>query len=75
MDTKSLINAAYDGAVLTGLTVAYSMLSEKVFRMEVGDPGKPNFNKFIKLTGAVIAAVSTKQFLEKKDIIPAEASL
>ena len=75
MDTKALVDMAYDGAILTGLTVAYSMLSEKVFRMEVGDPGKPNFNRFIKLTGAVIAAVGTKQFLEKKDIIPAEPQL
>ena len=75
MDTKAIVNALYDGAVLTGLTVAYSMMSEKVFRMEVGDPGKPNLHRFIKLTGAVIAAVGTKDFLEKRDIIPAEPGL
>ena len=75
MDTKMLVDTAYDGAILTGLTVGYSMLSEKVFRMEVGDPGKPNFNRFIKLTGAVILAVGTKKFLENKNFIPTEPTL
>ena len=49
MDTKSTLNTLYDGAVLSGLTIAYSMASEKVLRTEVGNPGKPSINKFIKL--------------------------
>ena len=70
MDTKTVMNTIYDGAILTGLTVAYAMLAKKMFKFDIGDPGKLSFNRFIKLSGAIIGAVATKDYLEKKDLIP-----
>ena len=72
MDTKTIVNTLYDGAVIAGLTVGYSMGAEKILKIDIGDPGKPNLNRFLKLTGVVAAAVVTKDMLEQKNIIPKE---
>ena len=70
-----MINTLYDGAILTGLTIVYSMAAEKLMKTEIGDPGKPTMNRFLKLSGAIIGAVATKDYLEQKNIIPAEPNL
>ena len=75
MDTKKVMNTIYDGAILTGLTIVYSMAAEKLMRTDIGDPSRPTMNKSLKLAGAVIGAVATKDFLEQKNIIPAEPNL
>ena len=75
MDTKTIVNTLYDGAIITGLTIVYAMVGEKIMRTEIGDPGKPTFNRFLKLSGAIVGAVATKDYLEQKNIIPAEPDL
>ena len=75
MDTKAIVNTLYDGAIISGLTVAYAMIGSKFVGVDVGDPGRPTLNKVLKLTGAIAAAVATKDMLEQKNIIPVDPTI
>ena len=40
INTNNLINTAYHGAVVGGITLAYSMLTKKLFKTKPADLGK-----------------------------------
>ena len=69
-DVKNIANLLYHSAVLSGLTVGYSMLGKKLLRFDVGDPSKADLSEALKLTVAVSLAIVTKDYLEKSKILP-----
>ena len=69
-DTKSIANLFYHAAVLSGLTVAYSMLGKKLLKFNVGSPSNADLTDSIKLAAAVSAAMISKDYIEKSKIIP-----
>ena len=69
-DTKKVINLVYHAAVLSGLTVAYSMVAKKLLKVNVGSPSNADLTDSLKLAGSVSLAMITKDYLEKSKIIP-----
>ena len=59
---KDFINTVYHAAVLSGLTVGYSMLGKKFIKLDVGDPSK-NYESMFKLVIPVTLAVITRDWL------------
>ena len=68
--TKNIANLLYHSAVLSGLTVGYSMLGKKLLRFNVGSPSNADLTDALKLSAAVSAAMVTKDYLEKSKILP-----
>ena len=68
--TKAIANLLYHSVVLSGLTVAYSMLGKKLMRFNVGSPSSADLTDALKLSAAVSAAMVTKDYLEKSKILP-----
>ena len=48
--TKDILNSLYNSVITTGLAVAYSIIGTKMTKLDVGDPAKPDFTDFGKLT-------------------------
>ena len=70
MDKKSIVNELYQAAVISVLTVGYSMLGKKILRMT-----PPNIQKFdLEDTGKLVAIIAasemTREYLIKKKILP-----
>ncbi len=66
---KDLINTVYHAAVLSGLTVEYSMLGNKIIKFDVGDPSK-NTMSMLKLIVPVTLSVITRDWLVVQGILP-----
>jgi len=66
---KDLANTVYHAAVLSGLTVVYSMLGSKIIKFDVGDPSK-NTMTMLKLIVPVTLAVISRDWLVTQGIIP-----
>lgn len=64
---KDVVNTIYHAAILSGLTVGYSMLGKKFIKFDVGDPSK-EYEAIIKLTVPVSLAVVTKDWLVKQGL-------
>ena len=70
MSEKNIINSIYHAAVISGLSVGYSMIGKKIMKMKVADLDKLNLEDSVKLVGIVSASIATKDFLVKQGIIP-----
>ena len=71
IDTKTIVNTLYEGVVISGLTIAYSMLSSKLLKIPVDSPkSSTTIKKFAVLVGAITLSVGTKEILEKNNILP-----
>jgi len=68
--TKDIANTVYHAAVTTALAVLYSMFGKKIIRLDVGDPARPDFTEYIKLSGAITLAMFTKDWLVNRQFIP-----
>ena len=67
MTTKDIENLIYHSAVLSGLTVGYSMLLKKIVKIYVGDPSKANLEELAK-----IIAETTREWLVKSGFVPGD---
>ena len=70
MDKNSIVNDLYQAAVISVLTVGYSMLGKKILEMTA-----PNVQKFdLEGTGKLVAVVATsemtREYLIKQMILP-----
>ena len=67
MSEKNIINSIYHAAVISGLSVGYSMIGKSLLKMKVADLDKDDS---VKLVAIVSASIITKDFLVKQGIIP-----
>jgi len=70
--TKDVVNTLYHSALTTTLAVGYSILGRKLFKLDVGDPARPNLIDLVKLTLVMTAGEITKEGLIKYKLIPAD---
>ena len=70
--TKDFVNTFYHSALTTSLAVVYAVIGRKLMKLDVGDPGRPNFSDVIKLTMVITAGKKKKKGLIKYKIIPAD---
>ena len=70
MSEKSIINCVYHAAIISGLTLGYTMIAKSILRMKPADLGKLDFEDSAKLTALITASIATKDFLVKQGIIP-----
>ena len=61
MTTKDIRNLIYHSAVLSGLTVGYSMLLKKIVKIDVDDPSKANLEELAKIIVVVSLAETTRK--------------
>ena len=66
---KDLINTIYHASVLSGLTVGFSMLGNKIIKFDIGDPSK-NTMTMLKLIVPVTLSVIARDWLVTQGIIP-----
>ena len=70
MDKKSIVNDVYQVAVISVLTVGYSMLVKKI--LEIASPSIQRFD--LEDTGKLVAIVAasemTREYLIKQKILP-----
>jgi hypothetical protein len=66
---KDIVNTLYHSAVLSGLTVGYSMVAKKFMKFDVGDPSK-DYESILKLVVPVTLSVVTRDWLVAKGFIP-----
>ena len=70
--TKNIVNTLYHAAMLTTLSIVYSVAGKKLIKLDVGDPAKPDLLDFAKLTSVITISVATKDWLVNNKIIPAD---
>lgn len=70
MAEKNIMNTVYHAAVISGLSVGYSMISKRLMKMKVADLDKLNVEDSVKLVAVISASIATKDFLVKQGIIP-----
>ncbi len=70
MDTKNIANTLYQGAVLSLLTVGYTMLSKKLLKIKPADLGKLDVEDTVKITATVGGALATQTWLVSQGILP-----
>jgi len=71
--TKLIVNGLYDGALLSLLTIANSVVLEKALKMSPDSPkSSTSLKKFGTLTLAISAAVLEKDMLEQRNYIPVD---
>jgi energy-converting hydrogenase Eha subunit G len=70
MSEKNMMNMVYHAAVISGLSVGYSMISKRLLKMKVADLDKLNVEDSVKLVAVISASIATKDFLVKQGIIP-----
>jgi hypothetical protein len=66
---KDIVNTIYHAAVLSGLTVGYSMIGKKLIKFDVGDPSK-DYDTMFKLVIPVSLAVVTRDWLVAQKFLP-----
>ena len=70
MSEKAVINTVYHAAVVSGLSVGYTMIAKKFLKMKSADMGKMDFEDIAKIVALVSASMFTKDYLVKQGIIP-----
>lgn len=70
MNEKNIINSIYHAAVISGLSIGYSMISKRLLKMKVVDLDKLNVEDSVKLVAVISASIATKDFLVQQGIIP-----
>ena len=66
---KDIINAIYHAAVLSGLTVGYSMIGKKFIKFDVVDPSR-DYETIFKLVIPVSLLVVTRDWLVTQGFLP-----
>jgi energy-converting hydrogenase Eha subunit G len=74
MSEKNIMNVIYHSAVISGLSVGYSMITKRLLKMKVADLDKLNLEDSVKLVAVFSASIATKDFLVKQGIIPENIS-
>ena len=74
MSEKKIINSIYHAAVISGLSMGYSILSKRLLKMKVVDLDKLNVEDSMKLVAIIYASIMTKDFLVQQGIIPENIS-
>ena len=72
MTTKDIGKLIYHSAVLSGLTVSYSVLLKKIVKIDVDDPTKANLEELAKIIVVVSLAETTREWLDKSVFIPGD---
>ena len=72
MTTEDIGNLIYHSALLSGLTVGYSMLLKKIVKIDVGDPSKANLEELAKIIVVVSLAETTREWLIKFGFVPGD---
>ena len=70
MDVNNVVNSAYHGTVVGGVTVLYSMVLKKLFKIKPADLGKLDLEDSIKLSTTVGSALMTQAWLVRQGILP-----
>ena len=70
MDQKSTVNDLYQVAVISVLTVGYSMLGKKILKMTPPSIQKFDLEDTGKLVVIVAASGMTREYLIKQKILP-----
>lgn len=70
IDSKPIVNAAYHGAVVAGLTIGCAKLTRMVFKKAVPPKLDADFYDAGMLMLDVTAAMFIRDFLVKQGIIP-----
>ncbi len=68
---KPVINTLYEGAVVSALSIGFSMLLERFTKTKVSI-SKLGLKEFAMLTAVVTSSVATKEALERNGIIPSD---
>jgi len=68
---KDLGNLLYHSAVIGGLSVGYTMVGKKLFKMKPADLGRLDLEDSTRLVGTVALSLWTQDMLVKQGIIPA----
>ena len=71
IDTSGILNTFYHAAVISGLSIAYSMASYKLLKIKSPELSRLNVEDGLKLTGIVCASIATRDWLVAQNIIPA----
>ncbi len=69
-DTNQIVNALYDGSVLSALVFGYSMLSKKVLKVKTVDLNKLDLEDWLKLAVLVSGSVWSRDMLVKQGLLP-----
>ena len=72
MTSEDIGNIIYHSAVLSGLTVRYSMLLKKIVKIDVGDPSKANLEELAKIIVVVSLTETTREWLVKFGFVPGD---
>ena len=70
MDTKTIANNLYHGAVLSLLTVGYTMLGKKLLKIKPANLDKLDIEDTMKISVTVGGAIATQSFLVSQGILP-----
>ena len=70
IDTSGIANTIYHGAVISGLSVGYSMIAYKLLRVTPPSLGRLNFEDAAKMTAIVSGALGTQSWLVAQGILP-----
>ena len=70
MDTKTIANNLYHGAVLSLLTVGYTMLGKKLLKIKPANLDKLDIEDTMKISVTVGGAIAMQSFLVSQGILP-----
>lgn len=68
--TTTVVDAVYQAAVVSGLTLTYSVIATNFYKMRSVDLGRLDFEDAVKLILLVTAAIVTRDCLVKQGVIP-----
>ena len=68
--TTTVADAVYQAAVVSGLTLTYSVIATNFYKMRSVDLGRLDFEDAVKLILLVTAAIVTRDCLVKQGVIP-----
>ena len=69
-EIKEIKNVVYHAAVVSGLSVAYSMLLKNLLQVSPPNLGKLDMSDDLKLVGIVSVSIMTRDWLVSQKIIP-----
>ena len=75
MSEKTIANLIYHSAVISGLSIGYTMLAKSLAKIKPADMGKIDVEDGFKLVAVITASVATRDFLVKQKIIPENLSM
>ena len=75
MSEKTIANLIYHSAVISGLSIGYTMLAKSLVKIKPADMGKIDAEDGFKLVAVITASVATRDFLVKQKIIPENLSM